>query len=444
MFPKPTRLFVIKFLGLWGATNQKPDSSENDLKQSSSTSKIGQSPSSNAIATLVPGQTIDEAHSQSAINASCKKITYLLQEKGIPGLTVSVCRKGKTIWRAAFGLCDVENQVECHPDAHMRIASISKAMFVGTVVAPMIENNKIDIKSSINKYLSIEEFPKQKFRDKEYDITIEQLLSHTSGIKHYAEENIEGCTPKPIGSKGSMKIYQHDDQFNRVNFYQRQTFRSVIEALKPFKDGPLQVEPGNYSYTTYGYTLLSAVIERAHQATEKDSQLEQIEDFWIKTLHRDWDLRETYLDQDERVISKRSKYYLRSGFNGNLINAPYTDLSIKWAGGGLISTTDDLVKFGNALIDSYKGKEAAKLKRETLDLLWREVKGSYGFGFQLTKPREGEEFAVYHSGGALGASSILIIFPNSEIVVAILTNMGSVSLLPLGTFIANEFKKVHS
>lgn len=442
MFPKPTRLFVIKFLGLW-AGNSKLDSSDNDSEQPLSGSKIAVLPNSHGLATPID-KTIVETRLQSAIDASSKKINYLLIEKGIPGLTVCVSRKGETIWRAAFGLCDVENQTECQTDAHMRIASISKSIFVGTIVAPMIENNKIDIKSSVNKYLSIEEFPKQNFKDKEYDISIEQLLSHTSGIKHYVEGDIEGCTLRPIGSKGSMKIYQNEDQFNRINFYQRQTFRSAIEALEPFKNSPLDVEPGNYNYTTYGYTLLSAVIERAIQVANKDSKLEQIEDTWIKTLQRDWDLRETYLDQEERVISKRSKYYLRSGYNGSLINAPYTDLSVKWAGGGLISTTDDLVKFGNALIDCYKGKEGAKLKRQTLDLLWTEVKKSYGLGFQLIEPKKGEEFTVYHSGGALGASSILIMFPDSEIVVAILTNMGSIGLLPLGLFLANEFKKVYS
>lgn len=448
MYPKPTRLFVIKFLGLWGAaSDSKSGLPDNDTKESPSglANRIKQNSSSHtddASALVNKRQAICKPELKSAINSSSKKITSLLLEKGIPGLTVCVSRKGETIWKAAFGFCDVENQLECEPDVHMRIASISKSMFVGTVVAPMIENNKIDIKSTVDKYLSREEFPKQKFNGKEYDITIEQLLSHTSGIRHYDEGAIEKCLLRPIGSKGSMKIYQNDDQFNRLNFYQRKTFRNVIEALEPFKDGPLDVEPGQYNYTTYGYSLLSAVIERAHQAENKDSESEQIEDFWIKTLHRDWGLRETHLDHDERVISKRSRYYLRSGFNGSLINAPYSDLSIKWAGGGIISTTEDLVKFGNALLDCYKGRENAKLKRETLDLLWKVVKESYGLGFQLTKAEKGDELGVYHSGGALGASSLLFMFPDSEIVVAILTNMGSIGLLSLGIFIANEFKKV--
>lgn len=450
MYPKPTRLFVIKFLGLWGAANNsKLGPSDNDLKEQPSelASRIRQDSSSytdDSAALVDKLQTTYKPGLKLAIDSSRKKITSLLLEKGIPGLTVCVSRKGETIWKAAFGFCDVENQLQCEPDAHMRIASISKSIFVGTVVAPMIENNKIDIKSTVDMYLTKEEFPKQKFNGKEYGTTIEQLLSHTSGIRHYDEGAVEKCLLRPIGSKGSMKIYQNDDQFNRLNFYQRKTFRDVIEALEPFKDGPLDVEPGQYNYTTYGYTLLSAVIERAHKAGDKDSESEQIEDVWIKTLHRDWDLRETYLDQEERVISKRSRYYLRSGFNGGLINAPYSDLSIKWAGGGIISTTDDLVKFGNALLDCYKGRQNAKLKRETLDLLWKEVKGSYGLGFQLTKAKKGEELGVYHSGGALGASSLLFMFPDSEIVVAILTNMGSISLLSLGIYLANEFKKVQS
>lgn len=447
MFPKPTRLFLIKFLGLWGGTNSQIGFEGDDKKKSSAENFHN-------IANQTKQAPIESSTSlakDEAVKAGCKRITALLLEKGIPGLTVCISREGQTIWKSAFGFCDVENQTECEPDAHMRIASISKALFAGTVVAPMIENNKIDIKSSVHNYLSTAEFPKQKFEGKEYDITIEQLLSHTAGIDHYDEGKIENLTLRPIGSKGSKKIYQNDDQFNRVGFYQRRTFRTVLEALEPFKNGPLVKKPGNYKYSTYGYTLLSAVIEKAHQKGEDERcKSEQIEDYWIKVLHRDWNMKETYLDQDEVIISKRSRYYLRLGFNGGLINAPYTDNSVKWAGGGMNSTTEDLVKYGQQLIDCYKGRESARLKRQTIELLWKEVKESYGLGFKITSRREGttrgneedQEFAVYHEGCALGASSILIMYPESEIVIAILANMGEVSLLPLAKSLASEFKKI--
>lgn len=427
MFYRPTtRLLVVKFLGIFGSSqiDERKDIDgikKTDLKVSSEEHHV----------------TSNYKH---AIETSSKKIVGLILEKGIPGLTICVSKKGQVVWKSAFGFCDVENQVECQPDARMRIASISKSLFAATIVAPLIDQNKIDIKSSIHKYLTTEEFPRQKYQGKESDITIEQLLSHTSGIRHYATPDNKPL--RPIGSEGSQKVYQCDDQYDRKGFFQRKTYRSVLDALEPFKEGPLVSEPGKYKYTTYGYTLLSAVVEKVLQQTDRKSIKEQIEDYWMKVVQRDWSLEQTSLDQDEPILPKRARYYLRSGMNGSLINAPYSDNSVKWAGGGLVSTTEDLVKFAQLLIDSYKGRATGKFKRETVELLWKEVQESYALGFQL-KPIDvnDDKIAVYHLGSALGASSALIIYPESEVVVAILTNLDSINLRTIGLFVAEQFAR---
>lgn len=443
MTHRSTRLFIIKFVGLWsGFKTTDPKKDENE---SSSGSLRRLSHSNHEV--ISTSKADHGAHSKREfrpqVEALSRKVVGLMLEKGIPGLTVRVSIKKDTVWEAGFGFCDVENQVECVPEAHMRIASISKPLFAATIVGPMIEHNKINLKSSIHQYLTEEEFPKQNYQGKEYDITVEQLLSHTSGIKHYAEGPTIHDPLRPICSEGSTKVYQNDDQFNKRGFYQQRTYRNVMEALEPFRDGPLLYEPGQYRYTTYGYTLLSAVAQKVHQKDIK-SESEQIEDFWVKTLHRDWGMNDTYLDHDENIISNRARYYLRSGLRGALINAPYANNSVKWAGGGVVSTTNDLIKFGNLLIDCYKERESAKLKRETIQLLWKEVTNSYALGFALT-PLGSEHLdktMIYHLGGALGASSALLIYPEAEIVVAILVNLGSVDLKPLAATIADEFAKL--
>lgn len=378
----------------------------------------------------------------SDIKACSRKVVSLMLEKGVPGLTVQVSLKGQTVWKAAFGFCDVENQVACVPEAHMRIASISKPLFASTVVAPMIEEDKLDLKASVHEFLSAEEFPKQYYQGEEHDINVEQLLSHTSGIKHYVESPTLEDPLRPICSEGSMKVHQNDDQYNKQGFYQQKTYRSVIEALEPFKDEPLAGRPGSYYYTTYGYTLLSAVAQKVHQRNAR-SETEQIEDFWIKTLRRDWGMEETYLDHDEVLIPNRARYYLRSGRRGELINVPYASNSVKWAGGGIISNVNDLVKFGDLLIESYKERRSAKLKRKTIEQLWKRVTDSYGLGFAVKESPQDNlgETLIYHLGGALGASSVLIIYPETEIVVAILVNLGNVNLKPLALSIADEFSK---
>lgn len=429
MFHRPTtRLLAIKFLGFFGG-NQLNSQPEDAKRNNDDPVRKTSSP--------------DPAGIRAAIELSERRIVGLSLEKGIPGITICVSKRGKILWNGAFGFCDVENQVACLPDAKMRIASISKPLFATTIVAPMIEQRKLDLKDSVHKYLSNADFPRQKYQDKEYDITIEQLLSHTGGIKSYDDVLSPKDPLKPIGSKDSLKVHQCDDQYNRKGFFQRQTFRGVVEALEPFKAGPLIGEPGNYKYTTYGYTLLSAVIEKVHQQSgEEISKNEQIEDYWMRVLRKDWELSETSLDQDEPILSNRARYYLRTGFNGTLINSPYTDNSVKWAGGGIISTAGDIVKFANLLINSYKGRESAKLKRDTVELLWKEIKQSYGLGFKLIPLDErtsGEKVAVTHMGGAVGASSALIIYPENEIVVAILCNLGEINLQPLALYVADRF-----
>uniref|UniRef100_A0A6G1SA89 Serine beta-lactamase-like protein LACTB, mitochondrial n=1 Tax=Aceria tosichella TaxID=561515 RepID=A0A6G1SA89_9ACAR len=433
------RLFVLKFLGLFGSNPTKQHFDE-ELEGPIEGSK-GPDNKKNKVPAIVADQF------ENAKYYGSKCIVDLMLAKGIPGVTVGVAIKGKTVWNSAFGFCDVENHLECNPDARMRVASISKPIFVATVLAPMIESKKLDISSSVHKYLSNDEFPKQKFDNKERDITIEHLLTHTSGIKHYANSSPEDKHLWPIGSTGSQHIYQNSEQYSRTGKYDRYTYRSVISALKPFKDGPLEAEPGSkYKYTTYGWTLLSAVAEKVHQQTapaDAKGRKEQIEDYWVKVLRRDWGLTETSLDQDEPIISNRARYYSRSLPGGGLINAPYVDNSVKWAGGGLNSTVKDLNKFGMALIDAYKGREASKLKRESLELLWTPKQGSYCLGFisKPLKPDEsgGEKRAIYHTGSAVGASSVLIIYPESEVVVAILSNLEDVNLTDVGIKIANAF-----
>lgn len=443
MTHRPTRLFVIKFLGLWGAsktTDRKGE--ENDSSSEGHRQPFSQN--IHELGTMCDAEIRPKYDSISGIKACSRKVVGLMLEKGVPGLTVQVSLRGQTVWKAAFGFCDVENQVACVPEAHMRIASISKPLFVTTVVAPMIEQDKINLKASVHEYLSPEEFPKQHYQGDGYDIRVEQLLSHTSGIKHYVECPTLEDPLRPICSDGSMKIHQNDDQYNKQGFYQQKTYRNVMEALEPFRDEPLVNRPGNFNYTTYGFTLLSAVAQKVHQRNVL-SESEQIEDFWVKTLHRDWGMDETYLDHDEVIIPNRARYYLRSGQRGELINAPYANNSVKWAGGGIISTVNDLVKFGNHLIESYKEKKSAKLKRVTIKQLWRRATHSYGLGFAIKGPDIdlSDETLVYHSGSALGASSILIVYPETEIVVAILVNLGHVNLKTLALSMADEFIKLN-
>ena len=109
-----------------------------------------------------------------------------------------------------------------------------------------------------------------------------------------------------------------------------------------------------------------------------------------------------------------------------IINAPAVDNSYKWAGGGFISTSEDLIKFGNTLL------EHSLLQSKTLQEFIRSqqtrdgVNTNYGMGFRSGKDAAGHQWFA-HSGGSVGGITQFVIYPEQKIVVAIVTNASNVS-----------------
>ncbi|MEX2116692.1 MAG: serine hydrolase domain-containing protein [Bacteroidota bacterium] len=103
------------------------------------------------------------------------------------------------------------------------------------------------------------------------------------------------------------------------------------------------------------------------------------------------------------------------------MNAPFVDNSYKWAGGGFLSTTEDLLKFGNAMMSH------AFLKPETTSMMFTSQKLNdgretrYGIGWFVRQDAKGRR-VVTHSGGSMGGTANLLLYPNEGIVVALLVN----------------------
>lgn len=160
-----------------------------------------------------------------------------------------------------------------------------------------------------------------------------------------------------------------------------------------------------------------------------------------------------------------NRYYVRNE-KGRLENAPNVDNSYKWAGGGFLSTSDDLVKFGNAMLYSYQNSNGF-LKRDTVQMIWSPVSstslawdrdGQYGMGWGVISSHsnypfcKSRQFYVSHTGGAIGASSVLLVLPRNDdtpsdkpirgIVVSMIANLQSVGLNQTALEIAKIFESV--
>lgn len=212
----------------------------------------------------------------------------------------------------------------------------------------------------------------------------------------------------------------------------RQHYDSVQAALVVFRDDPLLFEPGTgYEYSTYGYTLLSAVLEVAGE-----------DDFLALMRERVFDplgMDDTGPELAGERREDRATYY-QPGSDGTVVATPTVDNSNKWAGGGFESTPTDLVTLGAALL---AGDVVSPGTRELLFTPQTFQSGEptgqpYALGWRSERaalPDTGREVRVVHHGGtALGGRSFFVLLPDEGVAVSLLANYDS-RADPFGDFV---------
>src|SRR5712671_8010285 len=146
----------------------------------------------------------------------------------IPGVQVAVAVNGKLVWSEGFGYADAERQQPVTRETQFRIGSVSKPL-TATAVVLLYERGKLDLDVPVQRYVP-------SFPDKGTPITTRQLGGHLAGIRHY----------------------QGDE------FTLNQRFPTVTAALAIFQNDSLVAKPGTrFSYSSYGFNLISAVVESA-------------------------------------------------------------------------------------------------------------------------------------------------------------------------------------
>lgn len=334
---------------------------------------------------------------------------------GTPGVAISVHVNGEKVWEDGFGYADVENAVLCTPSTVMRIASISK-LITSVIAMKMYQNSKLDLDQNISTIC--EDMPEFSIKGEPKEITTRQLLNHTSGIRHYigADDSDSGCP----------------------EFYSSEHFNTVKDALAVFANDDLQFEPGSdFCYTTFGYSVLSYVIE-----TVSEKGFPKV----LKDTFNQFGMFNTYCEFNDELILNRAKFYQFE--NNKLKNSPYVDNSIKWAGGGLLSTVKDLSQLGNIFLYCLQSNDPDNyLSQDTLQIMTKRYNEfnefdhnrHYSLGVRVQKDMIESSVEVlpasfHHTGGAVGAVSNLFILPTEPehesdaprgVVVVILCNLES-------------------
>ena len=298
----------------------------------------------------------------------------------IPGLSISVLKKGKTIYKKAFGYSNIELKSPATILSSYLIGSVTKT-FTGVAAMILWEQGKFKLDDSIGRYLP--ELPSHW-----KPITIKQLLNHTSGIT----TNLE----KP-------------DSFCKFNYtLERYTQRNVIEETACL---PLRFPPGStFEYSGRNYFLIGMLIEKLTGKSFEAFLKDQI----FSPLAMD----KTGMINYEKLIPDRADGYNQE--NGVFTNSQQMNPVIEFADGGLVSTVEDLERW---MIGLNAGKI---LKPATLEMMWRNPVLSdgktapYGIGFGLS-PYNGLR-RVGHTGGIPGYSSCITHFRDSDVVVILLSN----------------------
>lgn len=337
----------------------------------------------------VPGQDNAQIHQ---IDAIAQKV-YDAGE--FPGMAVMVWKDGQYIFEKGYGHADVENKIPVDPRKSLfRIGSVSKPV-TAALLGKLYEAGKLNLDENIRTYIPY--FPKKK-----YQITTRQLAGHLGGIRHY---------------RGM-------ENFN--NTY----YPTVKEGLDIFILDSLIHQPGSkYSYSSYGWNLLSAVLEGAAGNQDFLSLMDN-------SVFRPLDLRTMQAEIMSKPIANKVVFYNKGMIGGHVI-APDVDNSYKWAGGGFISSAEDVVKFAVAHI------EPGYLQQNTLNELFKPQYTSdgkstnYGLGWRSGEDKKGR-YWIGHSGGSVGGTTMMLVYPKEKIVVVTLVNLSQAKTGDLAFRLANQ------
>lgn len=319
---------------------------------------------------------------ESDISLIQKRASIHLEEcisfNEMAGVTAAIWKDGKTIWKDGKGHSDIENNILAEANMLHRIASISKPM-TAIAILQLMEKGLVKLDDPVVKHLHF--FPK-----KYSNITINHLLNHTSGIKAYK---------------------------SRAESFPTKQYDGLQEAVELFQNRSLANNPGEaYQYTTYGYVVLGAIIEKV---SGQDYRIYMKENIWKVAGMENTDV-EIY----GQKYPNKSKLYVKNG--NEFLPDIQTNLSVKVPGGGIQSTAEDLLKFGQAIIN-HKLITSNTFDLMIMDSGKKKTGNPYGLGWFLYGKKDGPNGRIIgHSGSQSGTSTQFMIYLDYNLVVATLSN----------------------
>lgn len=307
---------------------------------------------------------------------------------------VLISKNKKIVFDSSYGYHNIQTEERLRRDSIMRIASITKT-FTAIAILKLYEDGFLDLNDSISKYM-------EDFR---YDITIHQVLSNSSGIANFS---LDMDFTEILNSDNLLK-----------------------ELIGVFKDKELIFEPGTqFGYSISGYLILQYIIEKITGLTYYE--------YISKVILIPSGMNHTFMEEPEKYPYNRAIPYTM--IDDKLCEANFIDMRIAGAGGGLMSTIEDIFKLDNALLD-YR-----LLSKENTEKIFSvQVRVSdndfYGYGMVGNKfVHNGEEIMrYYHSGGGAGVRSIHNFFRDKDVIAIIMSNLDNIGIFHKASSLLYDF-----
>ncbi|MEQ9467276.1 MAG: serine hydrolase domain-containing protein [Ekhidna sp.] len=336
---------------------------------------------------------------QQLVNIDSSFQNLVTQYKNV-GVSAAYSVDGKTQWTASKGYANANLKMEFTDRTLTRIASITKP-FTAICIMQLKEKGALNLDDEIIKY--IPDYPKKG----KSVITIRQLLTHTSGIDGYKN------------SKEAINTVEYP---------------TLEDVTKLFRDRKLKFDPGSdFLYTTYGYVVLGLIIEKVSGQSYAAYLQENI--FNIA------DMKNTGIEKyGEKYVNKSVLYHMEKG---EVILPEPNNLSNRTPAGGLYSTVEDLMKFGNAVLDYKFITEFSH--NEMMKIGFPLEQGNpYGLGWFLYGSKGQEHMIFGHEGGQYGANTQLIIIPKIKSTIVVLSNTSETPDSNIKKFAVQILKKLLS
>ncbi len=327
-------------------------------------------PPSQAKASLPPG-AVERAH---------MLLKGHFEEQKFMGVAL-LAQHGKTVFEKTYGWADMEWETPHIPQSVFRIGSITK-QFTAAGILQLAQKGALKPDDPVVKY--VQDLPKTWNA-----ITLHQLLTHSSGIPNYTS------TPA----------------FGRQVVMKPNTPQELVGLVK---DQPLEFKAGErWGYSNTNYVLLGMVLEEVSGMKYADYLQRHIFDVA--------DMKSTAYDSNKLILKHRAHGYQTS--THGLENAPFIDMSVPFAAGGVHSTAQDLVRWDQSLNGDQILSKGWRDRMFTAYVVTTVKNSSHGYGWFVTKENGRTQYS--HQGGSPGFSTMIARYPETKTTIVLLSNLST-------------------